>query len=266
MIGALVFLGLIIYTLSRSSEDFVNPFWEKFVFTTFLACAFLCLRNSFEPILGQSPKWAAQWIKLDGPKPSVHFRPDSTVWTNKKFFNSFSYAWMQYRRNLSFLWSSGLHWNCYLDHWKFSPMGLLLFLLSTNNTICLYRHHRCTRVSWTRPSRLISGLAYSSCNKTFRVICTSISLMKAFALPKYRHLRGILFLVFGLCGIAPCFHSTFFHGIEYSFSKEMFIRVYQTCPHCGKSERSCNEHGQGPNAKFDIDGCSLLYWSCFLHN
>ena len=45
LIGALVFLCLIIYTLSRSSEDFVNPFWEKFVYTTFLASAFLCLRN-----------------------------------------------------------------------------------------------------------------------------------------------------------------------------------------------------------------------------
>ena len=89
--------------------------------------------------------------------------------------------------------------------------------------------------------------------------------MKAFALPKYRHLRGILFLVFGLCGIAPCFHSTFFHGIEYSFSKEMFIRVYRTCPLCEQSNNR-SEHGQGPNAKFDIDGCSLLYWSCFLHN
>ena len=52
LIGALVFLGLIIYTLSRSSEDFVNPLPEKFVFTTFLACAFLCLRNSFS--LGKS--------------------------------------------------------------------------------------------------------------------------------------------------------------------------------------------------------------------
>ena len=158
MIGALVFLGLIIYTLSRSSEDFVNPFWEKFVFTTFLACAFLCLRNSFESILGPSLKWAAQWIKLDVPKihsfsSRVQFEPDS-IRTNQKFFNSFSYAWMQYGRNLSFLWSSGLHWHCYLDHWKFSPMGLLLFLLSTNNTICLYRYHRCARVSRPGPSGL----------------------------------------------------------------------------------------------------------------
>ena len=63
---------------------------------------------------------------------------------------------------------------------------------------------------------------YPKMTTELRFICTCISLMKAFALPKYRHLRGILFLVFGMCGIAPCVHSTFFHGVEYSFSKEMF--------------------------------------------
>jgi adiponectin receptor len=156
LIGALVFFALIIHTLSRSSDDFVNPFWEKFVFTTFLTCAFLCL--------------------------------------------SFSTA--------------------------FHTLGC-----NTEET-CIF----CGRLDYTGIAILITGsflpwVYYSFyCQPTIQfwyigtivalgVLCTFISLMKAFALPKYRHLRGILFLVFGLCGIAPCIHSTFFHGIEYSFSK-----------------------------------------------
>jgi len=156
LIGALVFLGLIIYTLSRSSDDFVNPLPEKFVFTTFLACAFLCL--------------------------------------------SFSTA--------------------------FHTLGC-----NTEET-CVF----CGRLDYTGIAILITGsflpwvyysfycqpqiqYAYIGTIVTLGIICTCISLMKAFALPKYRHLRGILFLVFGMCGIAPCVHSTFFHGVEYSFSK-----------------------------------------------
>ena len=151
-----------------------------------------------------------------------------------KFFNSFSYARMQYGGNLCILWPLRLHWNCYFDHWKFSTMGLLLFLLPTTNTICIYWHHCYTRVSLTNQGpysiptvpRLRSKFEPTSSKMTthFSIICTCISLMKAFALPKYRHLRGILFLVFGMCGIAPCVHSTFFHGVEYSFSKEMFYQ------------------------------------------
>ena len=128
-------------------------------------------------------------------------------------------------------------------------MGLLFILLPAENTICLYCYNRWTRVSpskdlriyvqwqnfeihelWSRSGEVFqnstyvrqSDPLYPKMTTHFRIICTCISLMKAFALPKYRHLRGILFLVFGMCGIAPCVHSTFFHGVEYSFSKEMF--------------------------------------------
>ena len=176
---------------------------------------------------------------------------------DSKFFNSFSYAWMQYGGNLCILWPLRLHWNCNFDHWKFSTMGLLFILLPTKNTICIYYYYSYTRVSQSRVLTHVGTILkyFSSLDETFcepigkwmrgslqksyqratsrptstqndhiyfRIICTCISLMKAFALPKYRHLRGILFLVFGLCGIAPCIHSTFFHGVEYSFSKEMF--------------------------------------------
>jgi len=62
-----------------------------------------------------------------------------------KFFNSFSYAWMQYGGNLCILWPLRLHWNCNFDHWKFSTMGLLFILLPTKNTICIYYYYSYTR-------------------------------------------------------------------------------------------------------------------------
>ena len=195
LIGALVFLVLIIFTLSRSSEDFVNPFWEKFVFTTFLACAFLCLRNSFkqqksvEPytkILKDSLDWSSSDQLFSGNRPILrslselpqcaNIKTDNLVdpdedqsLNDTKFFNSFSYAWMQYGGNLCILWPLRLHWNCNFDHWKFSTMGLLFILLPTKNTICIYYYYSYTRVSQSRVLTHVGTILkyFSSLDETF---------------------------------------------------------------------------------------------------
>ena len=44
LIGALVFLGLIIWYLVRDNGDFIKPLEEKAVVVTFYSSAFLCLR------------------------------------------------------------------------------------------------------------------------------------------------------------------------------------------------------------------------------
>ena len=45
LIGALIFLGLIINYILKPNDDFVNSTNEKFVTITFYVSAFLCLRN-----------------------------------------------------------------------------------------------------------------------------------------------------------------------------------------------------------------------------
>ena len=47
LIGALVFLGLIIWYLVRDNGDFIKPLEEKAVVVTFYSSAFLCLRYIF---------------------------------------------------------------------------------------------------------------------------------------------------------------------------------------------------------------------------
>ena len=88
---------------------------------------------------------------------------------------------------------------------------------------CLF----CGRLDYTGIAVLITGsflpwVYYSFyCEKEIKTtymvvigvlgaICTAVSLLKAFALPKYRTLRGILFMVFGGCGIAPCIQASYY--------------------------------------------------------
>jgi len=83
--------------------------------------------------------------------------------------------------------------------------------------------HFCGRLDYTGIAVLITGsflpwvyysfychamtkYVYMTAIFTFGVICTVVSMAKAFQLPKYRAKRALLFLAFGICGLVPCVH------------------------------------------------------------
>jgi len=156
LIGALVFLGLIIWYLVRDNGDFIKPLEEKAVVVTFYSSAFLCLSFStlFHTLGCNSAETCLFCGRLDYTGIAVLITGSFLPWVYYSF-----YCEAQIKQNYMIV------------------IGVL------------------------------------------GALCTAVSLLKSFALPKYRALRGILFLVFGMCGIAPCIHASYYHGLEYSFSK-----------------------------------------------
>jgi len=156
LVGAIVFLGLIIWLVDRDSSYFVKPMEEKAVIFTFYTSAFLCLSFSttFHTFGCRSAETCLFCGRLDYTGIAVLITGSFLPWVYYSFY-------------------------CEPD-------------IKMNYMIAI---------------------------GVLGAVCTAVSLLKAFALPKYRALRGLLFLVFGMCGIAPCIHSSYYHGIEYSFSK-----------------------------------------------
>lgn len=155
LVGALIFLGLIIFYLQRPADDFIEPVQEKAVVVTFYVSAFLCLSFStvFHTLGCNSEDTCLFCGRLDYTGIAILITGSFLPWVYYSFY-------CETQTQINYI--------------------VTIFILGT--------------------------------------ICTVVSLFKSFALPKYRVLRGVLFLVFGLCGVAPCVHSTIQNGAEHSFS------------------------------------------------
>jgi adiponectin receptor len=156
LIGALIFLGLIINYILKPNDDFVNSTNEKFVTITFYVSAFLCLSFSttFHALAPNSAETCLFCGRLDYTGIAILITGSFLPWV---FYSFYCEAQTQV---------------VYISS---------IFILGT--------------------------------------FITLVSITKEFALPKYRVLRGLLFFIFGACGIAPCVHSTIYHGVEYSFGE-----------------------------------------------
>lgn len=156
LIGALIFLGLIINYILKPNEDFVNSTNEKFVTITFYVSAFLCLSFSttFHALAPNSAETCLFCGRLDYTGIAILITGSFLPWV---FYSFYCEAQTQV---------------IYIS---------TIFMLGTFTTL--------------------------------------VSITKEFALPKYRNLRGLLFFIFGACGIAPCVHSTLYHGVGYSFGE-----------------------------------------------
>lgn len=156
LIGALIFVGLIVNYICKPDADFVDSTNEKFVTITFYVSALLCLSFSttFHALAPNSAETCLFCGRLDYTGIAV------------------------------LITGSFLPWVYYSFYCEAKTQVVYICTIAVLGTII-----------------------------------TLISITEKFALPKYRVLRGLLFFIFGACGIAPCVHSTLYHGVDYSFSE-----------------------------------------------